>query len=643
MKNLLATILILIFPFHVLLAQPGCPNVTVAPTNVSICSGCTMLSATVQGTVATTSYAVDSIPYTPFSFNSGTPLLIGIDDHWSDTIPLPFCFDFFGTTYTKCIVGSNGCIGFNIINANTYNTWPINAAIPSITPADMLNTIMGPWHDVDPSVTTDTVQFDEVQGTAPCRRLVVSWYHVPMVQCNNLIATHQIVLYETTNIIEIYIQDKPICITWNAAAAIEGIQDNTGTQAYVVPGRNYPSVWTATNDAWRFTPSGTPQYSFGWYQGSNLISSNDTVTVCPSATTTYTAQLVNNACGGPVTVSAQATVTVNPAFSLATTSTPTICNGNNGTASVTITGGAPQFSFAWSTTPIQTTQTATGLAAGSYTVTVTDANGCTGTSTVVVNSTSSLNVSASVTGPNPICMGQNTTITSNITGGTPPYNYSWTPSATLSSSTSQSAIATPTATTTYTISITDSNNCVSVATVAVTVNPLPTVTPCSNTSICVGDSSLLCVTGADSYTWSPATGLSATTGSSVMASPAGTTTYTIIWQNNNTLCSDTASITVTVNPLPLVATPPAPVICSGSSVQICMSGELTYHWQPQSGLTSASGPDSSCVTVTLTSTATYTVTGFSAEGCSASITVTVTVNPNPVPVIIPQGPLVFCS
>ena len=641
MKKLLYAGLILIFPFHSLLAQPGCPNVSVAPTNTSICSGCTTLSATVQGTVATTSYTVDSIPYTPFSFSTGVPILIGIDDQWSDVITLPFCFDFFGATYNQCIVGSNGCIGFNLANANTYNTWPINAAIPSVTPADMLNTIMGPWHDVDPSVGGQ--QFYELQGTAPCRRLVVSWYLIPMFQCNNIIATHQIVLYETTNIIEVYIQDKPICTTWNAAAAIEGIQDSTGTQAYVVPGRNFPTVWTATNDAWRFTPSGAPQFTFGWYEGSTLISTSDTVTVCPTATTTYTAQMVNNACGGPVTVSSQATVTVNPAFTLSTSSTPSVCSGNNGTATVAITGGAPPFTFVWNTTPIQNTATATGLAAGSYTVTVTDSNGCSGTATVVVNSTSSLVVTASVSGPDPICIGQSTAITANVSGGTPPYLYAWTPSATLSTPSSQTTNATPASTTTYTISITDSNNCVSVDTVTVTVNLPPTVTPCSNSaSICLGDSTLLCVTGTDTYVWSPAAGLSATTGSSVMASPSATTTYMIIGQSNSTSCTDTAFITVTVNPLPLVATPPAPFICEGGSVQVCMSGALTYTWQPQTGIISSTGPDSTCVTVTLTSTTTYTVTGFSAEGCSATTTIVVSISPPPPAVISPGSPVLIC-
>src|SRR5688572_16144042 len=104
MKNII-TLLLLIFSFQILNAQPGCPNVSITPSNLNICGGCTTLTATIQGTVTTTSYSVDSIPYTPFSFNTGTPVLIGIDDRWSDVINLPFCFDFFGNTYTQCVVG----------------------------------------------------------------------------------------------------------------------------------------------------------------------------------------------------------------------------------------------------------------------------------------------------------------------------------------------------------------------------------------------------------------------------------------------------------------------------------------------------------------------------------------------------------
>lgn len=507
-------------------------------------------------------------------------------------------------------------------------------------PADMLNTIMGPWHDIDPSVAGQ--QYYELQGTAPCRRLVVSWFDVAMFQCNNLIATHQIVLYETTNIIEVYIQDKPICTTWNAAAAIEGIQDNTGTIAYVVPGRNYPTQWITSNDAWRFTPAGAPQYTLTWYNGNNPIGTGDSVIVCPTQTTTYTVQLVNNTCSGPVTVTSQATVTLNPAFTLSTTTVPSTCNGNNGTATVTATGSPGPFTYLWSTSPAQITQTATGLAAGIYTVTVTDQNNCTGTVTVSVSTTSSLTATASVTGPNPLCPGQNTTLSVNVTGGTAPFNYLWAPASSLNSTTLQTVIASPTSTTTYTVTVTDSAGCVSVASINVVMNPSPVITSTGDVSICLGNSTVLSVSGADTYVWSPATALSAATGSSVTANPVVTTTYTIVGTNSATGCTGTTTITVTVNPLPLVVTPPAPVICSGGSVNITLSGAATYHWSPQTGITSANGPDSSMVSITLTQTTCYTVTGYSVEGCSATTSFCVTVNPNPVPVIVPLGPTAFC-
>src|SRR3974377_448300 len=86
-------------------AQSACPNVTTGP-NISICSGnCTTLSATVQGSVATNSYSVSTIPYSPYPFTGPNPVLVTIDDHWSGVITLPFCFSYCGTNYTKCIIG----------------------------------------------------------------------------------------------------------------------------------------------------------------------------------------------------------------------------------------------------------------------------------------------------------------------------------------------------------------------------------------------------------------------------------------------------------------------------------------------------------------------------------------------------------
>jgi gliding motility-associated-like protein len=302
---------------QVIFAQSSsCPNLTVGP-NASLCSGCTSISATLQGTKATTSYSVSSVPYTPFSFNTGTTVLLGIDDTWSSAITIPFCFEFYGNTYTQCIIGSNVLLSFDVANAGNYNTWPINAAVPSATPADLTNCIMGPWHDIDPSVSANSTPIInwKVQGTAPCRAFVVSWTDISMYSssCNSQLATSQIVLYETTNNIEIFIKDKPLCSGWNSGAAIEGIQNSSGTQAVTVPGRNFPTQWSATNDGQRFTPTGAPQYTFNWYAPGNVsIGTTPTISVCPTTTTTYTATIVNNTCNGPITFSSPVTVTVTP-------------------------------------------------------------------------------------------------------------------------------------------------------------------------------------------------------------------------------------------------------------------------------------------------------------------------------------------
>ena len=108
-------------------------------------------------------------------------------------------------------------------------------------------------------------------------------------------------------------------------------------------------------------------------------------------------------------------------------STPVSCNGgNNGTATVGVTGGLGPFSYSWSPGG-QTTQTITGLTAGSYTVTVTDdATLCTTTATTTVNQPGALSSGIAVT--NVSCFGDNTgSLDLTVTGGTPPYTFSWSP------------------------------------------------------------------------------------------------------------------------------------------------------------------------------------------------------------------------
>jgi hypothetical protein len=215
------------------------------------------------------SYTVTSIPYNPpAAYDTGTAVLVNIDDTWSSAITLPFTFNFFGIPYTQLIIGSNEIISFDITsNAGNNCPWNLTSGIPIPTSTFPLNSIMGPYQDIDPTLTGHI--YWQVTGASPNRMFVVSFDSIPYygdinsdyyylmgttVCPNPLYATCQIVLYETTNIIDIYIQSKDDCPGWNNGLAIEGIQDSTGVNAAIVTGRNN-SVWTATNDAWRFAPA----------------------------------------------------------------------------------------------------------------------------------------------------------------------------------------------------------------------------------------------------------------------------------------------------------------------------------------------------------------------------------------------------
>ncbi len=297
----------------------SCPDLTVGP-NASLCTGCASISATLQGTKATTSYSVSSVAYSPFSYSSGTSVLLGIDDTWSSAITLPFCFEFYGTSYTQLLIGSNGVITFDLANAGGYCPYPLSAGTTIPTTTLPTNSIMGIYEDVDP--TNMGAIYHQVVGTTPCRAFVVSFNQIPYYgdpnsvspgSCSGaLFGTYQIVLYESSNNIDINIGNKESCSAWNGGLAIQGIQNAAGNAAVAVAGRNN-TIFSASNDSYRFTPTGAPQYTFTWYAPGNVaIGTTPTISVCPTTTTTYTATIVNNTCNGPITFSSPVTVNVTP-------------------------------------------------------------------------------------------------------------------------------------------------------------------------------------------------------------------------------------------------------------------------------------------------------------------------------------------
>ncbi|MBK9412023.1 MAG: hypothetical protein IPN61_01135 [Bacteroidetes bacterium] len=218
--------------------------------------------------------------------------------------------------------------------------------------------------------------------------------------------------------------------------------------------------------------------------------------------------------------------------------TNTGCSGGGtGAVDITVAGGTSPYTFLWSNSA--TTEDITGLGAGTYTVTVTDANGCTKSEsfTVITQSSSTISVTAT---PAAICAGE-----SSVLEATGASTYTWTPSGSLSSPTGSIVTATPSATTSYTVTAVDISGCTTLGTVTLTVNDLPIVgvTPVT-TTMCEGSSVSLTATGASTYSWTPGTGLDVTTGSVVIASPIVTTVYTV---TGTSVEGCTASSTTTVN------------------------------------------------------------------------------------------------
>ncbi len=270
-----------------------CPLIDVGPDMTLNCiQPCTTVTANYIPTFQTTSYAVSSIPYTPYSYTTGTLYNIPIDDRWSPVLNLPFTFCFYNQAYTQYVFSTNGVISFNLTYAGAFSPWAFTAAIPTAA-AFFPRSMIGLFHDIDPSIG-GTVRYG-IQGSYPCRKLVLSFSNVPHYTCNTQRSTFQIVLHEITNIIEVFVERKQTCAIWNGGRACLGIQNPAGTLATFPPGRNTAVYTINTPEAWRFSPNGLPTSSFNWY---NTNITNTQYIHCYDADSTLIGQVTYQSCNG---------------------------------------------------------------------------------------------------------------------------------------------------------------------------------------------------------------------------------------------------------------------------------------------------------------------------------------------------------
>lgn len=590
MARYFITLCLTLFVFRAY-AQQGCPEVSInvvgQDTTLNCCG---TLTASYVPNAQTTAYTVAQIPYAPFPFTGGTPVIVNVDDIWSSGIALPFTFCFYGNNYNQFVIGANGIISFNVAQyAGAYCQYLINAAIPST--ANPVNSIMGPYHDIDPGVAGN-INY-QIYGTYPCRILVVNWNQVAMFSCNNLINTQQTVIYETTNVIETYIANKPLCANWNSGQAIHGIQNAAGTLATVVPGRNSATQWTASNDAWRFTPSGgASNVALTWYQvgDTTSLSNTNVLQICPSATTDYVIQAIYDPCVGlPITVYDTITVNVDGNSTLtSTTQTDVLCHGDStGSAAVTYQTTAPNPLTIWWDPPISTTTSISNVPAGIYTIYLADTFATTATCTLSYTFTivePPVLTAATTSVVNVLCNGQATgSIDITPNGGTLPYSFSWNSSPSQSTEDAANLLAGS-----YNVFVTDAHNCSTAINNIVVTEPTAlivssiTATPatCGNSN---GTATVVVAGGNPGYlyTWST----NPTQSTSTIANLAGGLYGVSISDANG--CMVNGSVTV---PAPI----PPTISAASSSNVLCFAGNtgsanitvangtapILYNWTP---------------------------------------------------------------
>lgn len=544
---------------------------------------CFSYSATVADLKSTEDYVVGTIPYNFFPYSaSGTALTsIYSDDKFSAAIQLPFTFCFYGQNYTSCVIGSNGVITFDVSNANQSNAWPLTVSsvaqpIPYaggtqnvISPAYYPKaSIMGAYHDVDPSVTSTSPNRRIewlVAGTAPCRMFIVNYYQVPMFSstCNAQLATHQIILYESTGVIDVNITNKPTCSSWNSGLAILGVQNFNRDKAVAAPGKN-ATVWSSQNESYRFTGSGASSL----LQKAELVKSGTvvaTATLAPAAgnniqlnfpqicqqedSVTYKLRLTYGACApgntGQTIVESDVKVRKTAATNLSATITSTngsCTNPSGGSVTAAGSSGVTPYQYSLNNGAFQLSGTFTGLAQGTYQLRIRDAGNCeiTRTATVGFNNDITLQSRADTA----FCVGASVRMntTSNAT------QFSWTPANSLSAGNIREPIASPQQTTTYEVTAT-LNGCQKKDTVVVTVLPIPAVYAGADKVVIEGDAVGLNDATAsiplNNITWSPAAGLSATNILNPVARPQQTTTYTLsVTNTSGCVASDNVVVTV---------------------------------------------------------------------------------------------------
>jgi len=291
--------------------------------------------------------------------------------------------------YSLMVTDNNGCVfgsdfGGDSVYINNVSGMTLNT---STTPAGCTNGV-ATVNSITGGTAPYTYLWSNGASTASVNNLSMGIYSVTVTDVNGC--------YQPTSV---YVGQSPVISV-----------NNTTTPATCVQNDGQVMV---------FGSGGTPPYTYQHSNGASTQAVSGLTAGWYSATATDA-----NGCTGTGWYSIISVSPVTATFS----STPSLCTSPTGSASITISGGTPPYNTVWSTFPVQTGTSASGLGAGGYNFYITDANGCTRTGTVNIPVQNPM--LAGINTANTLCGTSNGTASMSVTGGTPPYSYLWNTSAT---------------------------------------------------------------------------------------------------------------------------------------------------------------------------------------------------------------------
>jgi gliding motility-associated-like protein len=357
--------------------------------------------------------------------------------------------------------------------------------------------------------------------------------------------------------------------------------------------------------------------SYSWTPSTGL---NNSSIAAPTATLSVSKKYY-------VTVTNTAGCSKKDSINILVNSLPVITKSNdtsiciNSSASLFANGGS---SYLWS--PAATINNdnianpvARPVGTTTYNVKVTNANGCSGTASIIVT----VKPFPAITKSNDSAICKNTSVNLFVTGGS---SYKWFPNSSLDNSSNATAVASPSETTLYHIDITDINSCIYHDSIKISVRPPAIFSVSADNSVCAKTSEQLTASGGDSYLWSPALFLDNPNVSNPVATADSTITYSVNIKENT--CNESAILFTKLIVLPsphLEIIKSNDITCTFPSAHLTVYGGEDYSWAPASGLSSAT--ISNPVATPLISTV-YTVTAKGVNGCVNSDTISVKVDLN---------------